>query len=101
MFFGQTSHVCRLTECLFCHSTYTGFTQDFYRAYHEIHPKSSPHYDERQTLYELYHHLNVSLGMAYYQEGSHGLDAEFPLPPLPLYSIRSCLEVHINPERSE
>ncbi|WWC95253.1 hypothetical protein V866_002112 [Kwoniella sp. B9012] len=38
-----------------------GFSKDFYDAYHAIHPKSQPHYDERQKLYELYHHLNHTL----------------------------------------
>jgi protein-ribulosamine 3-kinase len=36
-----------------------GFTNDFYEAYHEVHSKSEPYYEERQKLYELYHHLNV------------------------------------------
>ncbi|ODO00564.1 fructosamine kinase [Cryptococcus wingfieldii CBS 7118] len=35
-----------------------GFTPEFYEEYHKIHPRSSPNYDERQKLYELYHHLN-------------------------------------------
>ncbi|WVW86582.1 hypothetical protein I302_108632 [Kwoniella bestiolae CBS 10118] len=38
-----------------------GFSKDFYDAYHSIHPKSQPYYDERQKLYELYHHLNHTL----------------------------------------
>ncbi|WWC93119.1 uncharacterized protein L201_008086 [Kwoniella dendrophila CBS 6074] len=38
-----------------------GFTNDFYEAYHKVHPKSKPYYDERQKLYELYHHLNHTL----------------------------------------
>lgn len=37
-----------------------GFGKDFFDAYHSINPKSQPYYDERQKLYELYHHLNVS-----------------------------------------
>ncbi|WWC73403.1 uncharacterized protein I206_107370 [Kwoniella pini CBS 10737] len=38
-----------------------GFTKDFYDSYHSIHPKSKPYYEERQKLYELYHHLNHTL----------------------------------------
>ncbi|WWC65564.1 uncharacterized protein I303_108182 [Kwoniella dejecticola CBS 10117] len=38
-----------------------GFSKDFYEAYHAIHPRSQPYYDERQKLYELYHHLNHTL----------------------------------------
>ncbi|KAK8849398.1 hypothetical protein IAR55_004730 [Kwoniella newhampshirensis] len=38
-----------------------GFSAEFYDEYHKIHPKSQPHYDERQKLYELYHHLNHTL----------------------------------------
>ncbi|ORY35032.1 Fructosamine/Ketosamine-3-kinase [Naematelia encephala] len=38
-----------------------GFSSAFYEAYHEIHPKSEPYYEERQKLYELYHHLNHTL----------------------------------------
>jgi len=37
-----------------------GFTKDFFDEYHKIHPRSEPHYEERQVLYELWHHLNVS-----------------------------------------
>nr|ODN95382.1 fructosamine kinase [Cryptococcus depauperatus CBS 7855] len=37
-----------------------GFSQEFYDEYHQIHPRSEPYYQERQKLYELYHHLNVS-----------------------------------------
>lgn len=44
--------------CLRC--IVAGFTKDFYEAYHRFHPRSEPHYEERQQLYELYHHLNVS-----------------------------------------
>lgn len=36
-----------------------GFTSDFFDEYHKLRPKSSPHYEERQKLYELWHHLNV------------------------------------------
>lgn len=36
-----------------------GFSHEFYDEYHKVHPRSSPYYDERQKLYELYHHLNV------------------------------------------
>lgn len=36
-----------------------GFTKDFFDEYHKIHPRSEPHYEERQVLYELWHHLNV------------------------------------------
>ncbi|OWT39191.1 fructosamine kinase [Cryptococcus neoformans Bt1] len=36
-----------------------GFSYEFYDEYHQVHPRSSPYYDERQKLYELYHHLNV------------------------------------------
>ena len=36
-----------------------GFSKGFFEAYHDIHPRSSPYYEERQKLYELYHHLNV------------------------------------------
>lgn len=35
-----------------------GFSYEFYDEYHQVHPRSSPYYDERQKLYELYHHLN-------------------------------------------
>ncbi|WVQ75264.1 hypothetical protein IAR50_004877 [Cryptococcus sp. DSM 104548] len=35
-----------------------GFNAEFYDEYHKVHPRSEPHYDERQKLYELYHHLN-------------------------------------------
>lgn len=38
----------------------SGFGKDFFDAYHSINPRSQPYYDERQRLYELYHHLNVS-----------------------------------------
>lgn len=38
-----------------------GFSHEFYDEYHKVHPRSSPYYDERQKLYELYHHLNVRL----------------------------------------
>ncbi|BEJ11465.1 hypothetical protein CspHIS471_0108870 [Cutaneotrichosporon sp. HIS471] len=38
-----------------------GFSQAFYDAYHSIHPKSQPYYDQRIRLYELYHHLNHAL----------------------------------------
>ncbi|WWD20015.1 hypothetical protein CI109_104488 [Kwoniella shandongensis] len=38
-----------------------GFSSEFYEEYHKIHPKSQPYYDERQKLYELYHHLNHTL----------------------------------------
>jgi protein-ribulosamine 3-kinase len=40
---------------------FLGFTDAFYEAYHRVHPRSQPHYPERQKLYELYHHLNVSI----------------------------------------
>ena len=36
-----------------------GFSSAFFDEYHKHRPRSSPHYDERQKLYELYHHLNV------------------------------------------
>lgn len=36
-----------------------GFSHEFYDEYHKVHRRSSPYYDERQKLYELYHHLNV------------------------------------------
>ncbi|RSH77486.1 uncharacterized protein EHS24_003463 [Apiotrichum porosum] len=35
-----------------------GFSPAFYEAYHSVHPRSQPYYEQRQTLYELYHHLN-------------------------------------------
>lgn len=35
-----------------------GFSYEFYDEYHQVHPRSSPYYNERQKLYELYHHLN-------------------------------------------
>ncbi|WVQ79553.1 hypothetical protein IAT38_001652 [Cryptococcus sp. DSM 104549] len=38
-----------------------GFSDAFYEEYHKIHPRSQPYYDERQKLYELYHHLNHAL----------------------------------------
>ncbi|WOO79803.1 Ketosamine-3-kinase [Vanrija pseudolonga] len=38
-----------------------GFTPAFYDAYHAVHPRSAPYYDQRQQLYELYHHLNHAL----------------------------------------
>lgn len=41
----------------------SGFSKDFYDAYHEVHPKSEPFYEKRQQLYELYHHLNVCLSV--------------------------------------
>lgn len=45
------------------------FDDRFYDTYHQILPKSQPHYDERMQLYELYHHLNhyllVSLDHTY------------------------------------
>jgi fructosamine-3-kinase len=36
-----------------------GFTREFFDEYHKVHRRSSPHYHQRQTLYELWHHLNV------------------------------------------
>jgi protein-ribulosamine 3-kinase len=56
MFGGMSSFRCRLEL------TKGGFTKDFFDEYHKIHPRSSPYYEERQTLYELWHHLNVSRG---------------------------------------
>ncbi|OCF39228.1 fructosamine kinase [Kwoniella heveanensis CBS 569] len=51
-----------------------GFSQDFYEAYHAIHPKSQPHYDQRQKLYELYHHLNHTLMFGgSYKSGALGI----------------------------
>ncbi|WVF68861.1 hypothetical protein IAT40_003634 [Kwoniella sp. CBS 6097] len=51
-----------------------GFTQDFYEAYHAIHPRSEPYYDQRQKLYELYHHLNHTLMFGgSYKSGALGL----------------------------
>ncbi|KLT39150.1 Ketosamine-3-kinase [Cutaneotrichosporon oleaginosum] len=38
-----------------------GFSQAFYDAYHAVHPRSTPHYEQRIRLYELYHHLNHAL----------------------------------------
>ncbi|KAL1409469.1 fructosamine 3 kinase [Vanrija albida] len=38
-----------------------GFTPAFYDAYHAARPRSAPHYERRQELYELYHHLNHAL----------------------------------------
>lgn len=35
----------------------TGFTGDFWRAYHEVIPKA-PGFDKRKDLYLLYHYLN-------------------------------------------
>lgn len=42
----------------------SGFTREFYDEYHKHHPRSTPFYEERQQLYELYHHLNVSLPLS-------------------------------------
>ncbi|GAA5980390.1 hypothetical protein JCM11641_001787 [Rhodosporidiobolus odoratus] len=40
-----------------------GFSPDFYERYHELVPKTAPveEYEQRQQLYELYHHLNHTL----------------------------------------
>ncbi|ORX38044.1 Fructosamine/Ketosamine-3-kinase [Kockovaella imperatae] len=47
-----------------------GFTNDFYDAYHEIHPRSE-RYDQLIQLYELYHHLNHTLMFGtMYKEGA-------------------------------
>ncbi|WVQ96383.1 hypothetical protein IAU59_003488 [Kwoniella sp. CBS 9459] len=51
-----------------------GFSQDFYEAYHAVHPRSEPHYNERQKLYELYHHLNHTLMFGgSYKSGALGI----------------------------
>ncbi|WVO13630.1 hypothetical protein L204_101251 [Cryptococcus depauperatus] len=48
-----------------------GFSQEFYDEYHQIHPRSEPYYQERQKLYELYHHLNhTHLFGGSYQSGT-------------------------------
>lgn len=39
----------------------SGFSPEFFDEYHKVHPRSEPYYEERQKLYQLYHHLNVSL----------------------------------------
>lgn len=43
-----------------------GFSHEFYDEYHKVHPRSSPYYDERQKLYELYHHLNVRFSFFFF-----------------------------------
>lgn len=35
-----------------------GFGNDFFDAYHRVIPKAEPYYQERQDMYEAYHHLN-------------------------------------------
>jgi hypothetical protein len=35
-----------------------GFGNDFFEAYHRVIPKAEPYYQERQDMYEAYHHLN-------------------------------------------
>jgi hypothetical protein len=35
-----------------------GFNKDFFEAYHQVIPKAEPYYQERQDMYEAYHHLN-------------------------------------------
>ncbi|WVR08342.1 hypothetical protein IAU60_005395 [Kwoniella sp. DSM 27419] len=51
-----------------------GFNKDFYDAYHSVHPRSEPYYDERQKLYELYHHLNHTLMFGgSYKSGALGI----------------------------
>lgn len=41
----------------------SGFSAAFFDEYHKHHPRSGPYYDQRQKLYELYHHLNVRLSI--------------------------------------
>jgi hypothetical protein len=43
--------------CCFCGFVPSGFTGDFWRAYHELIPKA-PLFDKRKELYLLYHYLN-------------------------------------------
>ncbi|UZJ54342.1 hypothetical protein CBS101457_003662 [Exobasidium rhododendri] len=44
-----------------------GYGNDFFSAYHQVIPKAQPHYNERQEMYEAYHHLNhfVMFGGSY------------------------------------
>lgn len=44
-----------------------GFSSDFFEAYHDVIPKAQPYYQERQEMYEAYHHLNhfVMFGGSY------------------------------------
>jgi len=35
-----------------------GYGNDFFDAYHRMIPKAQPYYNERQEMYEAYHHLN-------------------------------------------
>lgn len=44
-----------------------GLSKEFYDTYHIVHPRSEPYHEERQQLYELYHHLNVSSPADYAQ----------------------------------
>ena len=44
-----------------------GYDSDFFDAYHKVIPKAEPYYNERQDMYEAYHHLNhfVMFGGSY------------------------------------
>jgi fructosamine-3-kinase len=44
-------------SCVLLYASTTGFSGDFWRAYHELIPKA-PLFDKRQELYLLYHYLN-------------------------------------------
>ncbi|GAA5905824.1 hypothetical protein JCM6882_000470 [Rhodosporidiobolus microsporus] len=53
-----------------------GFSPAFYKRYHELVPKTEPveEYEQRQKLYELYHHLNHTLMFGgSYKSGAVGL----------------------------
>jgi fructosamine-3-kinase len=52
--FDRNSHCVRGVSGLI-----SGFTKEFFDAYHSVHPRSEPHHDQRIKLYELYHLLNV------------------------------------------
>lgn len=60
-FYPRSLSRCTLPQTGQCISVdVPGFSPAFYEAYHSVHPRSQPYYEQRQTLYELYHHLNVS-----------------------------------------
>lgn len=59
----------------------SAFDESFYRKYHSIRPKSSPHYDERMMLYELYHHLNHYLMFGVSAEDGSGDMGAGPVVP--------------------
>lgn len=76
-----------------------GFSHEFYDEYHKVHPRSSPYYDQRQKLYELYHHLNVRSLLAPYN-ALLLIDVTYlTLDRLGMNSTRTCLAGVINTER--